>query len=174
MFKGIRYRLHGFKDLWIAPDERDGKGVATVMYSQLRDADKPLMARRLLAALNMTSNMTLEELEAAEALPATDAIIGAIDAAQLREAAALLGNLAHAGPRAHAEAVQAIAAMGYKNGLRDAIPHDGRQVGWMCPGDPDAGSAFSWGRDLPNQLPPKCSTPNCGCTKIRVWVRSKA
>lgn len=174
MFKGIRYRLTGFRNSTLVVDHVDvhknGLGIATIAHTSFSPVQQAGMARRILAAMNLTQNMTLTALEAAAASPFPDpeALAGPLTDAQRRQARELLGNLA-AGSSAFDDIVRAIAAMGYLNGLRDAPPRAGKQVAWMCPRDPDANSAFSWGgwKDVP-QPAPVCSC--CREAKVPVWI----
>jgi len=69
MFKGRSYiQKGGYKGMSIRFADKDG-GVATTTYSfSMTDEEKHQMARRITAALNLTKNLTVEQMEGAAAI----------------------------------------------------------------------------------------------------------
>ena len=71
MFEGRTYQQQGgYKGLAIRfADQSKARGVATTAYSfALSDDQRFEMARRITAALNLTRNLTVEQMEAAAPL----------------------------------------------------------------------------------------------------------
>ena len=65
MFQGRIYKQSGYKGRAIRFADRDS-GVATTAYSYaMSDTERDAMARRITAALNLTRNLTVEEMEGA-------------------------------------------------------------------------------------------------------------
>jgi hypothetical protein len=65
MFEGRTYRQVGYGSRTIRFADTDG-GVATTTYSiSLSQEERAAMARRITAALNLTRNLTVEQMEAA-------------------------------------------------------------------------------------------------------------
>lgn len=63
MFEGRRYAQTGYGGRAIRFADKDG-GVATTAYSYaMSNGDKAEMARRITAALNLTSNFSTEHME---------------------------------------------------------------------------------------------------------------
>jgi len=69
MFEGRKYKKKGgYRENAIRFADADG-GVATTAYSySMTEEEKYAMARRITAALNLTSNLTVEQMEAAAPL----------------------------------------------------------------------------------------------------------
>jgi hypothetical protein len=65
MFEGRTYRQVGYGSRTIRFADTDG-GVAPTTYSiSLSQEERAAMARRITAALNLTRNLTVEQMEAA-------------------------------------------------------------------------------------------------------------
>jgi hypothetical protein len=65
MFVGRTYRQVGYGSRSIRFADADG-GVATTTYSySMSDEERAEMARRITAALNLTTNLTVEQMEQA-------------------------------------------------------------------------------------------------------------
>lgn len=117
---------------------------------------------------NLTRNLPLAVLEKTDALPAPEGLAGVFGESERSEASQLLARYRD-GLISDVEAANAIGAMSYRNGLRDAPPRNGKQAAWMCPENPDPKHAFSWATEACALLPPltcRC----CGKKMIRVWV----
>lgn len=68
MFEGRTYRQVGYGSRTIRFADSDG-GVATTTYSySMTPEEREAMARRITAALNLTRNLTVEQMEAAAPL----------------------------------------------------------------------------------------------------------
>lgn len=68
MFEGRIYRQVGHRSRTIRFADTDG-GVATTTYSfSMSDQEREAMARRITAALNLTRNLTVEQMESAAAI----------------------------------------------------------------------------------------------------------
>lgn len=68
MFEGRKYRQVGYGSRTIRFADTDG-GVATTTYSySMSDEERAQMARRIAAALNLTTNLTVEQMECAAPL----------------------------------------------------------------------------------------------------------
>jgi hypothetical protein len=68
MFEGRKYRQVGHGSRTIRFADTDG-GVATTTYSySMTDIERAQMARRIAAALNLTTNLTVEQMEQADPL----------------------------------------------------------------------------------------------------------
>jgi hypothetical protein len=171
MFKGTRYRLSGFKNSTLVIDDvdvhRNGIGIATISHTSFSPDRREGMARRILAAMTLTQNLSLAELEAAAASPFPDheVLAGPLTDTQRGQARELLGNAARD------EVMRAIALMGYLNGMRDAPPRQGEQIGWLCKhswSHANPADAFIHGSARAHQSAPKCKT--CGEPTVAVWI----
>jgi hypothetical protein len=68
MFEGRIYRQVGYGSRTIRFADTDG-GVATTTYNfSMSDDEREAMARRITAALNLTRNLTVEQMESAAAI----------------------------------------------------------------------------------------------------------
>lgn len=64
MFEGRKYRQMGYGNRAIRFADIDG-GVATTTYNySMTDEERAAMARRITAALNLTTNLTIKQIEA--------------------------------------------------------------------------------------------------------------
>lgn len=64
MFEGRKYKQVGYGERAIRFADADG-GVATTAYSySMTDDERAAMARRITAALNLTTNLSVEQMEA--------------------------------------------------------------------------------------------------------------
>jgi len=64
MFEGRKYKQVGYGERAIRFADADS-GVATTAYSySMTDDERAAMARRITAALNLTTNLTVEQMEA--------------------------------------------------------------------------------------------------------------
>lgn len=71
MFEGRKYKQQGGYKGWAIrfADRSSAAGVATTAYSfSMTDEERDEMARRITAALNFTTHLTVEQLEAARPL----------------------------------------------------------------------------------------------------------